>query len=269
MSGLAIELRGVRKHYGFRQPWVVRDVDLAVDSGSILEIAGANGAGKSTLLRILAGAVLPTAGVRHTAEGLALGYMPERLTAPAFSAGAYLHHHVRLRGLDDDEGRREIAELAERLQARHLLGERMARLSKGSLQKVAAMQSLLGRPRFLVMDEPFASLDAPSRWTLTEILRERAERGTAVVFCEHRDGSAQLADRRLVLRDGRLADETTPDPGAGAGASEETPVRFTADRDASDREIARLIDDGWHIVRVQARGPDSVEIRAVRRDESS
>jgi ABC-type multidrug transport system ATPase subunit len=268
VSGLAIELRGIRKHYGFRQPWVLRDLDLAVDSGSILEVAGANGAGKSTLLRILAGAVLPTAGVRHTAEGLALGYMPERLTAPAFSAGAYLHHHIRLRGLDDDEGRREIAELAERLQAQHLLGERMARLSKGSLQKVAAIQSLLGRPRFLVMDEPFASLDAPSRRTLAEILRERAGRGTAVVFCEHRDGSAQLADRRLVLRDGRLGDETSPDD-PGAGDSGDAPVRFTADRDASDREIARLIDDGWHIVRVQAHGPKSVEIRAVRRDESS
>ncbi len=69
--------------------------------------------------------------------------MPERLTAPSFSAGAYLHHHVRLRGLDSDEGDGEISELAERLQAQHLLDERMARLSKGSLQKVAAMATFV------------------------------------------------------------------------------------------------------------------------------
>ncbi len=267
MSGVAIELRGVRKHYGFRQPWVLRDVHLAVESGSILEVAGANGAGKSTLLRILAGAILPTGGVRRTAEGLALGYMPERLIAPAFSAGAYLYHHVRLRGLDNDEGDSEISELAERLQAQHLLGERMARLSKGSIQKVAAIQSLLGRPRFLVMDEPFASLDAPSRRTLAEILRERADRGTAVVFCDHRDGSATLADRRVVLQDGRVTERTASD-GAHAGDAEEAAVRFTTDRHASDREIARLIDDGWHIVGVKAGGAGAVEIRAVRRDQA-
>ena len=267
MSAVAIELRGVHKHYGFRQPWVLRDVDLAVERGSILEIAGANGAGKSTLLRILAGAVLPTAGVRRTADGLALGYMPERLTSPSFSAGAYLHHHVRLRGLDTDEGGDQVSELAERLQAQHLLGERMARLSKGSLQKVAAIQSLLGRPKFLVMDEPFASLDGPSRRNLAEILRERAGRGTAVVFCDHREGSAQLADRRLALRDGRVTEPSTPD-GLRAANAERAAVWFTAGRDDSDREIARLIDEGWHILEVRSDRPDAVEIRAARRDRS-
>ena len=267
MSGVAIELRGVRKHYGFRQPWVLRDVDLAIERGSILQVAGPNGAGKSTLLRILAGAVLPTAGVRRTAEGLALGYMPERLTAPSFSAGAYLHHHARLRRLEKDEGDGEISELAERLDAQHLLGQRMARLSKGSLQKVAAIQSLLGRPKFLVMDEPFASLDAPSRQTLAAILDERARRGTAVVCCDHRDGSARVADRRLVLRDGHLTEPATA-AATGARDADGEPVRFTVGREASDREIGRLIDDGWHIVDVRAHGPDGVEIRAVRRDKS-
>jgi ABC-type multidrug transport system ATPase subunit len=257
----------VRKHYGFHRPWVLRDIDLVIERGSILEIAGANGAGKSTLLRILAGAVVPTAGVRRAAEGLALGYMPERLTAPSFSAGAYLRHHVRLRGLDNDEGGMEISELAERLQAQHLLGERMARLSKGSLQKVAAIQSLLGRPKFLVMDEPFASLDAPSRAALAEILSERAGRGTAVAFCDHRDGSARLADRRLALRDGRVTEQTAPDAARAANV-EQAPARFRAGRDASDREIARLIASGWHIVEVQADGADAVEIRAVRRGQS-
>jgi ABC-2 type transport system ATP-binding protein len=247
---------------------VLREIDLAIERGTILEVAGANGAGKSTLLRILAGAVLPTAGVRRAAEGLALGYMPERLTAPSFSAGAYLHHHVRLRGLDNDAGEGEISELAERLQARHLLAEQMARLSKGSVQKVAAIQSLLGRPRFLVMDEPFASLDAPSRRSLAEILRERAGRGTAVVFCDHRDGSARLADRRLVLRDGRMSEETASD-GSRADEGDQAVVRFMAAGAASDREIARLIDDGWHIIGVQAHDPDAIEIRAVRRDRPS
>jgi ABC-type Mn2+/Zn2+ transport system ATPase subunit len=81
--GTAVELRGVSKRYGVRRPWVLREVSLAVNGGTIVELAGVNGAGKSTLLRILAGATLPTAGRRHAALGLALGYMPERLTARA------------------------------------------------------------------------------------------------------------------------------------------------------------------------------------------
>jgi hypothetical protein len=85
-----------------------------------------------------------------------------------------------------------------------------------------------------------------------------------VVFCDDRDGSARLADRRLALRDGRVSEQATE-----RGDGELAPVRLTVGRDASGREIARLIDEGWHIVAVTARGSDTAEIRAVRREQSS
>jgi len=190
-----VELRGIRKRYGWAGPWVLCGIDLSVDAGAIVEVAGANGAGKSTLLRVLAGATLPCVGRRTVLSALTIGYVPERLTPPPFSAADYLRHHARFRGLDRADGERDVAGLAERLRFASLLGERMAALSKGSRQKVAAIQALLGRPRMLVLDEPFASLDAEAGDTLWAVLGERARDGAAVVFSDHREHSWRQADR--------------------------------------------------------------------------
>lgn len=261
--GPAVELRGVRKHYGFRQPWVLRDVNFVVDRGSIVELAGSNGAGKSTLLRILAGATRPTGGHRRSTRPIAVGYMPERLTAPAFSARDYLNHHVRLRRLDQRDGGSQILELVERLDAGPLLAERLGVLSKGSLQKIVAIQSLLGQPDMLVLDEPFASLDASARGALWELITECADDGTAVVFCEHRDRPQRVSDRRLVLADGVLSEESS-----SAGVSRPRPsgdgLRLVVHRDVSDREIGRLLNQGWHIVGVRVQSADEICIEATK-----
>lgn len=261
MAVAPVELEQVGKRYGVGRPWVFTDVDLALEGGSVVELAGVNGAGKSTLLRILAGATLPSSGRRLVAPevGPGVGYMPERLTAPAFSAGAYLRHHVRLRGLESREGGEQVADLADGLQARHLLSEAMGALSKGSLAKVAAIQCLLGTPRVLVLDEPFASLDAHARRTLWGLIARRAHDGAAVVFCDHHEWPGRHADRRLELSDGVLA-EAAP---AVAGSPERR-VHLTVGLDESDREIARLVDEGWHITRVGERSPEGIEIEAVR-----
>lgn len=262
-TAATVELERVGKRYGVGRPWVFKHVDLALAGGSVVELAGANGAGKSTLLRILAGATLPSSGRRRIATELGLGYMPERLTAPSFAAAAWLRHHVRLRGLDPNEGGAQISELADSLQARPLLGERMAALSKGSLQKVAAIQCLLGSPKVLVLDEPFASLDARARETLWRLVSKRAHDGAAVVFCDHHEWPGRHADRRLVLSDGVLAE---PGVARADSALEERRLELVVAREESDREIARLIEEGWHIAAVRERPAESVQIEATRRD---
>jgi len=262
-AGAVVELQGVRKHYGFRQPWVLRGVNLVVDRGSIVELAGSNGAGKSTLLRILAGATLPTGGRRIGARPIAVGYVPERLTAPAFSARAYLHHHVRLRCLDQHDGSMQILELAERLGAGGLLAERVGVLSKGSLQKIVAIQSLLGQPDVLVLDEPFAGLDASSRVALWELLKERADQGTAVVFCEHRERPQRVSDRRLVLAEGVLSEESGAADAFRPGPAGDR-LRLVVHPDVSDQEIGRLLGQGWHIVAVRVQSAEEICIEAVK-----
>lgn len=261
--GAPVELQRVRKRYGLRQPWVLRDVNLVVDRGSVIELAGSNGAGKSTLLRILAGATRPTGGSRRATPRVAVGYMPELLTAPAFSARAYLHHHVRLRRLDERDGSRQILGLAERLDAGGLLDERLGVLSKGSLRKIVAMQSLLGLPDMLVLDEPFASLDASAVDALWELLKERAHGGTGVVFCDHGEGPRRVSDRRLVLTAGVLSEESGSPDLLSRWVSGER-LRLVVHPEVSDQEIGRLLNQGWHIVGVRVDSADEIRIEATK-----
>src|SRR3954470_4812346 len=90
-------LTHVAKRYRLDRPWVLRDVDVEVQPGAVVEVRGVNGAGKSTLLRLLAGASLPSRGRRECAPGLAVGYAPERLAPPPFTAAEYLRLHLRIR----------------------------------------------------------------------------------------------------------------------------------------------------------------------------
>jgi ABC-type multidrug transport system ATPase subunit len=177
-----VRLRDAGKRYSRGGPWVLRDLDLTLAPGQVVELRGVNGSGKSTLLRLLAGASMPSRGTREAAPGLTAGYGPERPAPPPFRAGDWLRHHTRLRAASEDDA----AELAARLGCAELLGERMAALSKGSLQKIVLVQAFLGGPGLLVLDEPFDGLDAEARQALSRLVAERAAAGAAVVFSDHR-----------------------------------------------------------------------------------
>jgi ABC-type multidrug transport system ATPase subunit len=200
VSEPVVRLRGVGKRYR-RGPWVLRDVDLAPAAGAVTVVRGPNGAGKSTLLRLLAGATAPTAGRREAAPCLPVGYAPDALDRPpALTAATYLRHHARIRGL---AGAGASAAPAEQIGLGPLMRARLPELSKGELHKVVLAQALLGRPRLLVLDEPYANLDAGSRDALRAILRARAADGAAVVITDH-DGRPEC--RVVRLDGGRVAD---------------------------------------------------------------
>ncbi len=182
-DGGLVRLDGACKRYRWGSFSVLRDVDVSVDRGCIVEVRGRNGAGKSTLLRMLAGATLPTRGRRVAGAGLEVGYGPERLApAPACPVAAYFAHHARVRRLRRAEGEARVAALAGRLGLDSLLHEPLGSLSKGSLQKVVVIRALLGRPALVVLDEPFAGLDAGASQALCELIREAAAAGSTVVF---------------------------------------------------------------------------------------
>ena len=106
-------LRQVGKSYRRAAP-VLRDVTLEVGSGEVVSVSGANGCGKSTLLRIAAGLVAPTYGAAERPARFAL--VPDRFTPPQrMTAGRYLRHHARMRGLDARTAERRAAELSSQL----------------------------------------------------------------------------------------------------------------------------------------------------------
>ncbi|WP_344919349.1 ABC transporter ATP-binding protein [Streptosporangium oxazolinicum] len=176
-----MRLSTVSFRYSRRGPWVLRDVELTLRPGSVIEVTGRNGAGKSTLLRLLAGFVPPSRGSISNRPGV-VGYAPDVFPVDQpFTVAVYLAHMARVRGIPSTSA----GELAERLNATHLLEQPLGDLSKGSAQKVGLIQSLLAPPDLLILDEPFAGLDEQTRVELPVIIGEIAARGGTVVVSDH------------------------------------------------------------------------------------
>ncbi|MFK4104528.1 ATP-binding cassette domain-containing protein [Streptomyces sp. NPDC019531] len=188
-----MRLEGVGLRYGWRGPWVLRGVDLELPAGRLIRAQGANGCGKSTLLKVVAGAARPDQG-RVSGRPARTAYVPERFPpALPFTALEYLRLMGRVHGLPGAEAERRGARLLERFGAEGHAGQPLARLSKGTCQKVAVVQALLAEPELLVLDEAWTGLDSGSRDALDEAVEERLAEGATVVFVDH--DPARLAER--------------------------------------------------------------------------
>ncbi len=176
-----MRLESVAFRYHRRGPWVLKDVTLALPAGSVTEVTGRNGAGKSTLLRLIAGLRRPHKGAVHDRPSR-VGYAPERFPVDQpFVVRSYLHHMSAIRGVPPSS----LNTWTERLGLEHLLDVRLPELSKGSAQKVGLVQALMDDPGLLILDEPFAGLDAATRDSLPSLIAELAAGGTTVVISDH------------------------------------------------------------------------------------
>ncbi|SPT64405.1 Zinc import ATP-binding protein ZnuC [Actinomadura madurae] len=176
-----MRLDNVAFRYRRKDPWVFRDVTFSLPGGSVTEVTGHNGAGKSTLLRVIAGLRRPGAGAVKERPAR-VGYAPERFPVEQpFSVRAYLGHMAAIRRVPADT----VGTWAERLAFGHLLDVRLPELSKGSAQKVGLAQALMDDPELLVLDEPFAGLDAATRDALPTLIAELAAGGTTVIISDH------------------------------------------------------------------------------------
>jgi NitT/TauT family transport system ATP-binding protein len=209
----AIELDRVTKRFdrdGAR-PAVLQDVSLTVAEGEFLCLLGASGCGKSTLLSLVAGLDSPSGGSVSTPAGRAALMFQESALFPWLTAGQNVELALRFRGVPR-RGRREEAERL--LASVHLEGQHGARvheLSGGMRQRVALARALAQDARVLLMDEPFAALDAITRDVLhDELERVWRENGLTVVFVTHNVREAVRLGQRVVLmssRPGRIARE--------------------------------------------------------------
>ncbi|MFM9594514.1 ABC transporter ATP-binding protein [Streptomyces scabiei] len=238
---LLLRLEGVGRRYGFRGPWVLRDVDLEIAPGTLTRVEGANGTGKSTLLRVLAGLDAPTVG-RATGRPRT-AYVPERFPAALpFTAAEYLTHLGAVHGLDRPAAARAAAEWLERFGAAEYARTPMGELSKGSSQKVAVAQALLAAPELLVLDEAWTGLDADAREELERVVVERTAAGAAVVFVDHDPGRLAgapdavyaLVGGALALREGNGAARTDAEDTRAAAAAAAVVVEG---RGASGRQV--------------------------------
>ncbi|WP_119729305.1 ABC transporter ATP-binding protein [Thermomonospora amylolytica] len=204
-----MRLERVAFRYRRSAPWVLRDVVLSLEPGTITEVTGRNGAGKSTLLRLVAGLRRPSRGT-VTGRPRNVGYAPERFpVAQPFTVRAYLTHMAAVRGLPGTAADPWI----ERLALGPLLNTRLPELSKGSAQKVGIAQALLAHPGLLVLDEPFAGLDPTTRDALPALAAELARHGSTLVISDHQRCIADLPGvRRVRVADSTVTPLTSDDP---------------------------------------------------------
>lgn len=237
-----MRLDGVGFRYRRRTPWVLREVSLTLPRGGIVEVSGRNGSGKSTLLRLLAGVLRPGAG-RVLGRPARVGYAPEFFPArQPFTAAAYLTHMARVRAVPDPA--RALERWVEPLHLGPLLAVPLAELSKGSAHKIGLTQALLAEPELLVLDEPFAGLDAQTRARLPGLLAELAAGGTTIVASDHGGELRGLAGIACVRVAGRTVTAArVPADLTGDGSEPNGDADEYAPREPAPRAVIELVVD--------------------------
>ena len=216
-----VEARGIRKRYGSLE--VLKGINLEVGEAEVVSIVGASGAGKSTLLQIL--------GTLDSADDGTLrigGVEPLRLNGNALAAFRNKHlgfvfqfHHLLpeftalenacfpafIAGASKKEAEIKAMELLERLGLKERYHHKPGELSGGEQQRVAVARALINRPSVVLADEPSGNLDSRNSSELHRLFFElRDELKQTFILVTHNEELAGMADRRLTIRDGLIAE---------------------------------------------------------------
>ncbi|MFC4809190.1 ABC transporter ATP-binding protein [Paenibacillus sp. GCM10023250] len=215
-----IEVRNVNKAFGAHQ--AVRDVSFTIERGKLIGLLGPSGGGKSTLLRILAGLETPDSGDIFI-DGKRVNDVKPQLRGIGFVFQNYaLFKHMTvfdniafgltIRKASKAETRSRVNELLELTGLRGFEHRYPHQLSGGQRQRVAFARALAPKPELLLLDEPFAAIDAKVRKELRTWLKNLiAELGITSIFVTHdQDEAVEVADEMLIVQQGRLEQQDSP-----------------------------------------------------------
>jgi zinc transport system ATP-binding protein len=202
---LAVRLDRVSFAYVRGAP-VLRDVDLGVERGEFVAIAGPNGGGKTTLLRLILGLEQPTAGRIDVAVGRK-GYLPQRAQTPIDApltvrelVGAGRVARSRLFGPPSGSDRRAVRDAIERVGLSDRADRRLSTLSGGQQQRAFIAKALAGEPELLALDEPTTGVDVAAQEAIAALLqRLGAELGMTILYVSHEFGAVEDFVERIVL----------------------------------------------------------------------
>lgn len=214
-----LELRDVRYRYGGTDMPAVSGVSLRVAAGERVCLLGANGSGKSTVARLACGDLSPDRGsvlldgrplaMEGDAGAVALVGQDPRECLTSSRVSDEVSFAPRCLLLDETEVVRRRDEALRLCGIESLRARRVSELSGGQLQLVAIAAAIAAHPRFLVLDEAWAHLDAPSRERVHEVVGRLMSSGVGVLQVTHDARDLQGADRVLVMSDGTLVWEGT------------------------------------------------------------
>ncbi|MGO4361012.1 ABC transporter ATP-binding protein [Terrabacter sp. RAF57] len=213
-----IELRHLSRTFG--EIRAVDDISFTVGAGRLTGFVGGNGAGKTTTMRMVMGVLSPSGGEVlwdgrpiTALDRRQFGYMPEeRGLYPKQAVLDQLVYLGRLRGLSASAAKASVTTHLERLGLAERAKDHVEKLSLGNQQRVQIIAALMGRPRALVLDEPFSGLDPAAVDNMADLLREHTARGVPVLFSSHQlDLVERLCERLVVLAKGRVVASGSPD----------------------------------------------------------
>ena len=205
----AIETKRLTKYYG--KVHGIIDMDLQIPEGEIIGFIGPNGAGKTTTIRLLLSLLFPTKGSGTifgqdiVKDGPAIkkivGFVPSEVNYyQKMTAGELLEYSARFYGVALNTHFNEMVDILNLD-----LNKKLEDLSMGNKKKVAIIQSLLHRPRLLILDEPTTGLDPLIQNHFFEMLREENKRGTTIFFSSHVLGEVEkLCSKIVIIKDGRI-----------------------------------------------------------------
>ena len=248
-----IELIDFTRKYG--NFTAVDKINLTLEPGKIHGLLGPNGAGKSTTVKAITGAIKPTSGTilvnkldilehNHTIKAL-IGYVPENpVIFKNLTGREFLDFSGRLYHIPPSTLRIRIEELMMRFGIAEKANDQVFSYSKGTIQKLMIVSSLLHNPEILILDEPLTGLDANAAALVKKTIRSFADRGKTILFCSHiLEVVEKLCDSIAILHTGSILSAGTSREimeQTNTGSLEEAFISLTGQSDM-DKEAADII----------------------------
>ena len=227
-SSGSLEAHHLQKFYGKRQ--VVKDVSLAVRTGEVVGLLGPNGAGKTTSFYMIVGLLRASSGditidgqsiehmPIHRRARLGLGYLPQEMSIfrklnveDNVRAVLELQHDETGQALKPTEIEHRLSALLHDLRVDHLRDSPALALSGGERRRVEIARALATRPRFILLDEPFAGIDPIAVIEIQRIINFLKGRGIGVLITDHNvRETLGICDHAYIISDGRVLAQGTP-----------------------------------------------------------
>ncbi|HUD42721.1 MAG TPA: LPS export ABC transporter ATP-binding protein [Dokdonella sp.] len=218
-----LSAEGLRK--SFRGRNVVRDFGFAIGAGEVVGLLGPNGAGKTTCFYMVVGLIASDAGVirldetditqqpMHVRARLGVGYLPQEPSVfRRLTVTENILAILELREDLDAAGRAaELESLMQELQIGHIAGQKGQSLSGGERRRVEIARALAAKPRFMLLDEPFAGVDPISVVDIQRIVRHLKDRGIGILITDHNvRETLGICDRAYIMSDGVVLAQGVP-----------------------------------------------------------